>query len=313
MAAVSHMPTDRTHPDDTRLPVVLNVVLIGPPGSGKGTQAVRLAAKYGIPHISTGDILRASVRAGTRPRAAGGGDAGERRAGERRVDDRPRPRAPEPSPTPGPGSCWTDFRGPWSRRARWMTCCRPGPSSVVPALPPFLMVLLVDVADEAIVGRLSRRRLCASCGITQSVSEDSDPQADPCPYCGGALVRREDDEPGTVRRRLATYASFAEPITAFYRARPRFASVDGLRHPDEVTAALCAHIDAFPRPGPGRNWPVTPAWSGGPGRAGTGVLGVWTGRGPVLYSLPSGGRQPSCLRPRQAPNRAPPTRFLCRT
>jgi adenylate kinase family enzyme len=56
-------------------------------------------------------------------------------------------------------------------------------------------------------------------------------------------VRRDDDEPGTVRRRLATYASFAEPITALYRTRRRFASVDGLRHPDEVTVALCAHIE----------------------------------------------------------------------
>ena len=55
------MPTDRTHPADTRL----NVVLIGPPGSGKGTQAVRLSERYGIPHISTGEILRAAVRNGT--------------------------------------------------------------------------------------------------------------------------------------------------------------------------------------------------------------------------------------------------------
>ena len=67
-----------------------------------------------------------------------------------------------------------------------------------------------------------------------------------------AFVRREDDEPATVRRRLATYASFAEPITAFYRTRPRFASVDGLRHADEVTAALCDHIDRFRRLAPGR-------------------------------------------------------------
>jgi adenylate kinase len=108
-----------------------------------------------------------------------------------------------------------------------------------------LIVLLVAVADEAIVGRLSRRRVCASCGLTQSVSDDSEPLSEPCPYCGGSLVRREDDEPATVRRRLSTYASFAGPITEFYRTRQHFASVDGLRHPDEVTAALCAHIEHF--------------------------------------------------------------------
>jgi adenylate kinase len=77
------------------------------------------------------------------------------------------------------------------------------------------------------------------------VSNDSDPASEPCPYCGGTLIRREDDEPATVRRRLATYSSFAGPIIAFYRARPRFATVDGLRHPDEVTAALAAHVEFF--------------------------------------------------------------------
>ena len=115
-----------------------------------------------------------------------------------------------------------------------------------------MIVVLVAVADEAIVQRLGRRRVCASCGITQSVSEDSEPHADPCPYCGGSLVRREDDEPATIRRRLATYASFAEPITNLYRSRSWFASVDGLRHADEVTAALCAHIEHFRTQEPGR-------------------------------------------------------------
>jgi adenylate kinase len=105
--------------------------------------------------------------------------------------------------------------------------------------------LLVAAADEAIVKRLSRRRICRSCSLTQSVSDDTEPHADPCPYCGGMLVRRDDDDPSTVRRRLSTYASFAGPITAFYRARPRFAAVDGLRDPDEVTAALSAHIEFF--------------------------------------------------------------------
>ncbi len=174
---------------------------------------------------------------------------------------------------PGPGSYWMDSREPSFRRGRSMTCSRPRASELAsgpsPASPPPVIVLLVSVADEAIVGRLGRRRLCASCGITQSVSEDSEPQADPCPYCGGSLVRREDDEPATVRRRLATYASFAEPITAFYRTRPRFASVDGLRHADEVKAALCDHIDRFRR---GRG-AVNPARSRGPGGWMTGRLG----------------------------------------
>jgi len=121
------------------------------------------------------------------------------------------------------------------------------------SLPLPLIVVLVAVADEAIVQRLGRRRVCASCAITQSVSEDSEPQSDPCPYCGGSLVRRDDDKSETIRRRLATYASFAEPITSLYRARSWFASVDGLRHADEVTDALCAHIEYFRRLMPGQS------------------------------------------------------------
>jgi adenylate kinase len=248
------MPIDRTPPDDLRLPVVLpvvlNVVLVGPPGSGKGTQAGRLAAKYGIPHISTGDILRASVRAGT---PLGQEVAATLASGALVSDglmtDLVRERLTHPDARAG---FVLDGFPRTVVQARALDEMLPAErsSALSPLSPPFLMVLLVDVADEAIDGRLSRRRLCASCGITQAVSEATDPQADPCPYCGGALVRREDDEPGTVRRRLATYASFAEPITTFYRARPRFASVDGLRHPDEVTAALCAHIEHFQGPVP---------------------------------------------------------------
>ena len=136
------MPIDRTQPDDPRC----NLVLIGPPGSGKGTQAIRLAATYGIPHISTGDILRAGAVLDGFPRTV--------------------------------------------VQALALDAMRPVASPVVPPAVPPLIVLLVEVADEAIVGRLSRRRLCGSCGITQSVSEDTDPHGEPCPYCGGALGRR---------------------------------------------------------------------------------------------------------------------------
>jgi adenylate kinase len=225
------MALDRTQPHRSRLAVVL----IGPPGSGKGTQAVRLSERYSIPHISTGDILRAAVRAGTplgrkvETTLASGGLVSDDLMTDLVQDRLARPDT-------GAGFILDGF-------PRTEVQARALDGMLGEDTP--LTVVLVAAADEAIVSRLSRRRVCKSCSLTQSVSEDIDPHVEPCPYCGGKLVRREDDEPATVRRRLATYASFAEPITAFYRVRPRFASVDGLRHPDQVTAALSAHIEFF--------------------------------------------------------------------
>ena len=221
----------------------MNMVLIGPPGSGKGTQAVRLAGRYGVPHISTGDILRAAVRAATplgqqvSATLASGG-----LVGDDLITDLVRERLA--SKDTARGFVLDGFPRTVAQAHALDEMFAPAdraPDQPVPHAP--LIVVLVAVADQAIVGRLSRRRICSSCGITQSVSDDTEENADPCPYCGGRLVRRQDDEPETVRRRLATYAAFAEPVTAVYRSRLRFATVDGLRHPDAVTAALCAQIE----------------------------------------------------------------------
>jgi adenylate kinase len=218
----------------------LNVVLIGPPGSGKGTQAVRLAERYRIPHISTGDILRAAVRA----QSALGKQVADTLAsgglvGDELMTDLVRERLAAPDTTGG--FILDGF-----------------PRTVVQAEgldrivgDAALIIALIDVASEEIVLRLSLRRVCASCGLTQSVPDhggdvdapDQDPHADPCPYCGGQLIRREDDTPATVRHRLATYAAFAEPVIAYYRSRSTFGSVDGLQPLERVTTALRAHID----------------------------------------------------------------------
>jgi adenylate kinase len=208
----------------------LNLVLIGPPGSGKGTQAVRLAQRHAIPHISTGDILRAAVRAGSalgrqvEETLASGGLVGDELMTEL-------VRARLSAADVEPGFVLDGFP---------RTVAQAHALDAMAAAP--LVVVLIAAADEEIVRRLGKRRICSACGITQSVTADTDEQLDPCPYCGGTLVRRQDDSPDTVRHRLATYAMYAEPLIAFYRERPTFGAVDGLQHPEEVTAALEAHI-----------------------------------------------------------------------
>lgn len=109
--------------------------------------------------------------------------------------------------------------------------------------PQSLMVLLIEVPGDAIVRRMASRRVCDSCAITQSVSADSAADREGCPYCGGHLVIRPDDHPDTVRRRLETYAELCGPVVEYYRPRPLFAAVDGLRHADTVTAAIMACVD----------------------------------------------------------------------
>jgi adenylate kinase len=211
--------------------VSVNLVLIGPPGCGKGTQALRLAKRFGIPHISTGDILRQGVRDGT-------------------------PIGLQVGATLARGSLVSDaLMAELVRERLGRTDTASGfildgfPRTVVQAgvldeimdgAP--LVVALIDVKDEEIVQRLSSRRICESCSLTQSVSDPASDQAESCPYCGGTLVRRGDDDAATVRHRLATYASFALPVIAHYRTRPGFVSVNGLQPLEDVTRELVAEI-----------------------------------------------------------------------
>lgn len=212
----------------------LNLVLMGPPGSGKGTQARRLARRYGVPHVSTGDILRQAVREGT-------------------------PLGREVSAVMASGSLVSDdlmanlVRERLARADAASGFILDGfPRTVVQARAldaitdgTSLIVALIEVDDDEIVRRLSSRRVCESCGMTQSVSGPDEGAS--CPYCGGRLARREDDAPDTVRHRLSTYAEAAGPVIAYYKGRPGFITVDGLRQPEEVTAALVGGIDRIRR------------------------------------------------------------------
>lgn len=209
----------------------MHVVLIGPPGSGKGTQAARVAERLSIPHISTGDILRAAVKADSPlGRAVADTLAAGALVGDDIMTDLVRARLQDGDTAPG---FILDGFPRTVAQARSLDTMRP---------PDSLSVILIDVADNAIVRRLSSRRVCDACAITQSVAPGDDAHREMCPYCGGNLVRRVDDHPDTVRRRLATYASAAGPVVEFYRARHGFVAIDGLRHADVVTADIVAFV-----------------------------------------------------------------------
>ena len=207
-------------------------MLIGPPGCGKGTQAARLSQRLFIPHISTGDILRGAVKAGT---ALGRQVAGIMHAGGLVGDD-----------------LITDLvreRLAASDAARgFILDGYPRTAAQAAALdtmraPDAFLVILIQVPHEAIVKRMSSRRVCDECSMTQSVSHESAADGEQCPYCGGNLVRRPDDHPDTVRRRLATYADVATPVIDYYRWRIGFGEVNGQQHADRVTASVLAHVD----------------------------------------------------------------------
>lgn len=207
-------------------------MLMGPPGSGKGTQAIRIAQRYAVPHISTGDALRAAVKAGTPlGRAVGETIAAGRLVADDVITGVVRERLAADDARRG---CILDGFPRTAAQAAVL-------DTMVDVEALVVAHLVAD--DEEIVRRLASRRVCDACALTQSVSHDADPEREACPYCGGNLSRRPDDHPDTVRRRLATYASLAEPLVAFYRGRATFATIDGLQRADRVTAALCAHID----------------------------------------------------------------------
>ena len=205
---------------------------MGPPGSGKGTQAARIAERLGLPHISTGDILRGAVKAGTPlGQQVAGIMASGGLVGDGLITDLVRYRLEEADAARG---FILDGYPRTAAQAEALDTMRP---------PESFVVALIQVPDDAIVRRMSSRRVCDSCGLTQSVSPDSKSNGETCPYCGGDLIVRPDDNPDTVRRRLATYAEAATPLIHYYRPHPRYGEVNGLQHADRVTAALLAHID----------------------------------------------------------------------
>jgi adenylate kinase len=210
----------------------LNLVLLGPPGSGKGTQGERLQEDLRLPYYATGDILRAAVRDGTDlgkqareymdrgdlvPDEVMVGLIAERVANAEAADGFILDGFPR---TIGQAEA---LGGKLSELGRGLTA-----------------VLLIEVPDGEVVRRLSCRRVCVKEGHVFHMEFDPPKEEGVCDICGGHLEIRDDDKPEVVRRRLGTYHEKTEPLVAYYEERGLLYRMDGLPPPDEVAARIRA-------------------------------------------------------------------------
>lgn len=213
----------------------MRIVLLGAPGSGKGTQAKKLMDGHQVPQISTGDLLRAAVKDGTPlgQRAKAAMDAGELVADDI-VIGMIRERLAEPDA--GKGFILDGFPRSTAQAAAL--------DEMLDELgQPLQTALLIDVDFGNLVKRLTGRRTCSSCGQMYNVYFSPPQQDGVCDRCGGTdLAHRADDNEETISNRLKVYQEQTEPLVAHYSAQGKLASVDGEGELDEVFARIEAAL-----------------------------------------------------------------------
>ena len=209
------------------------LIILGRQGAGKGTQCVRLSRHFVVPHISTGDMLRAAVREKTPLGLAAkavmdaGGLVGdeimvgiiEERLG--RDDARTRGYILDGFPRTVPQAVALD---------------------VITAERPLMSVIDLDVPRNLVLERLTARRVCRDCG-TNYMARGNERQPWICDVCGGDVMHREDDTPDAINNRLDLYEQQTEPLIEFYDKSGRLTVVDGVATPDEVFARLTEAVD----------------------------------------------------------------------
>jgi adenylate kinase len=217
----------------------LNLIMLGPPGAGKGTQAERFARTRGIPRVSTGDILREAVHHDTEMgrRVKVTMDRGEL-VGDEIMTGIVRERLQQADAQRG------FVLDGFPRTVAQAVAL----DALIDGRGPLIVVDIV-VPEAEIVRRLGTRMICADCGanagtMAQTAGQSS-AHADPerCRQCGGRLVQRADDSESVVRDRLRVYHHQTEPLVDYYKHRPTFRSVNGAQGPDQVAAELAAAID----------------------------------------------------------------------
>lgn len=206
----------------------MNIVLLGAPGAGKGTQAAKMVEEFKLPHISTGDILRKAVEDGTPlgVEAKRHMDAGTLVPDEV-VIGIVKQRLAEPD-------CTTGFiLDGFPRTVPQADALGAALASMGRKLDA---VILVDVAKEALVTRLTARRQCRGCGRIYNIVTDRPKMYNECDVCGGEVYQRDDDKVETVTSRLEVYEANTRPLIDYYAGQGLLKRVDGSRDADVVYA-----------------------------------------------------------------------------
>ena len=213
----------------------MKIIMLGAPGAGKGTQAKKIAEKYGIPHISTGDIFRANIKNQTElgMKAKAYMDQGALVPDELTLelimdrftnDDCKNGYVLDGFPRTIP-------------QAEALTAALSDKQDAVD------YAINVDVPDEAIVTRMSGRRACLTCGGTYHIKFNPTKVEGICDACGGELVLRADDKPETVQKRLDVYHEQTQPLIDYYQTQNILKEVDGTLPLEEVFGAIIAILE----------------------------------------------------------------------
>ena len=214
----------------------MKIIMLGAPGAGKGTQAKKIAAKYSIPHISTGDIFRANIKNGTELglKAKSYMDAGGLVPDEITIGmllDRIHQ-----------ADCENGYVLDGFPRTI------PQAESLTEALKKngeaIDFAVNVDVPDENIINRMSGRRACLKCGATYHIVYNAPKTENVCDTCGQELVLRDDDKPETVKKRLDVYHDQTQPLIDYYKNEGVLAEVDGTLDMEDVFQAIVKILGA---------------------------------------------------------------------
>lgn len=214
----------------------MKIIMLGAPGAGKGTQAKRIADKYGVPHISTGDIFRANIKEGTElgKKAKTYMDQGLLVPDELVVElvvDRIRQ-----------ADCENGFvLDGFPRTIPQAEALDEALKNIGETMD---YAINVDVPDENIISRMSGRRACVECGATYHIVTIPTKVEGICDVCGSKLVLREDDKPETVKKRLEVYHAQTQPLIEYYQKQGILRTVDGTQLMDAVFDAIVEILGA---------------------------------------------------------------------